>query len=65
MPRFSRPRSRRLYRVATVIAALSSLIGFWRVFIEGARRPGLFWQLLFPLLILWLALTLHRRSRSS
>ena len=45
-----------------MLAALTFLLGAWRVFVEHDRRPGPFWQLLFPLLILRLALTLYRRS---
>jgi hypothetical protein len=54
--------SRALYRVAIMVAAGSFLLGVWRVFVEHDRRPGPFWQLLFPLLVLRLALTLYRRS---
>jgi hypothetical protein len=53
---------RSLYRVAVLLAALSFLLGVWRVLVEHDRRPGPFWQLLFPLLVLRLALTLYRRS---
>ena len=53
---------RSLYRVAIIVAALSFLLGAWRVFVEHDRRPGPFWQLLFPLLVLRLALLLYRRS---
>ena len=56
---------RSIYRVAVIVAAMSFALGVWRVFVENDRRPGLFWQLLFPLLVLRLALTLYRRSRSA
>ena len=59
--RFARFR-RSLYRVAIVLAGLTFLLGLWRVFVERDRWPGPFWQLLFPLLVLRLALTLYRRS---
>lgn len=59
------PIRRSLYRVAVLVAAMSFLLGVWRVFVEHDRRPGPFWQLLFPLLVMRLALTLYRRSRSA
>ncbi|MBW3628037.1 MAG: hypothetical protein KY464_01955 [Gemmatimonadetes bacterium] len=53
---------RSLYRIAIILAAFSFARAVWRVFFEHDRRPGPLWQLLFPLLILRLALTLYRRS---
>jgi hypothetical protein len=58
----SAPRSRFLYRTAMVAAGLSFLAGCWRVFVAPGWTPGLFWQLVFPLLVLRVALVLYRRS---
>ena len=54
--------SRTLSRVAVVAAALSVALGAWNVFVLQRPRPGIFWQLVFPLLMLRLSLTLYRRS---
>ena len=55
--------SRTLCRIAILIAALSVALGAWNVFVLNRHRPGIFWQLVFPLLMLRLTLTLYRRSR--
>ena len=57
--------SRTLGRIAVVVAAFSVAVGAWNVFVLHQRRPGIFWQLFFPLLMLRLTLTLYRRSRRS
>jgi hypothetical protein len=63
-----RPTRRRsslaLYRVAAVSALLSLGAGLWQIVVQHDRTPGMFWQLLFPLVVLRIALTLYRRSRS-
>jgi hypothetical protein len=56
---------RSLYRLTIMVAGVSFLIGVWRVFVEHDRRPGPFWQLLFPLLVMRLALALYRRTGSA
>jgi hypothetical protein len=61
MHRLARFR-RSLYRVAIILAGLTFVLGVWRVFVRHDRQPGPFWQLLFPLLVLRLALTLYRRT---
>ena len=55
--------SRTLARIAVIVAAFSVALGAWNVFVLHQRRPGIFWQLVFPLLMLRLTLTLYRRSR--
>ena len=57
--------SRTVGRLAVVIAALSVALGAWNVFVLDRHRPGIFWQLVFPLLMLRLSLTLYRRSRQA
>jgi hypothetical protein len=58
-----RPRSRKLYRVVVAIAAISVAFGAWSVAVGRNPWRGLFWELIFPLLVLALALTLYRRSQ--
>lgn len=59
------PRSAALYRIAAIASAIAFVLGCWRVFVHHGWRPGLFWQLVFPLLVLRLSLTLYRRSRAA
>jgi hypothetical protein len=55
--------SRALCRLAILMAAASVLLGAWNVFVLDRQRPGMFWQLVFPLIMLRLSVTLYRRSR--
>ena len=52
-----------LCRVLITIAAISVAMGAWNVFVLHRQRPGIFWQLVFPLLVLRLTISLYRRSR--
>ena len=52
-----------LCRVLIAVAALSVATGAWDVFVLRRQRPGVFWQIVFPLLVLCLAVVLYRRSR--
>ena len=52
-----------LCRIAIAVAAFSVALGAWNVFVLHRQRPGIFWQLVFPLLMLRLTVTLYRRSR--
>lgn len=62
----SRPRralrSRRLYRFGAAVALVSFGFGSWRFFVERDVIGGVFWQLIFPLLMFRVCLTLYRRS---
>lgn len=60
-----RPRSRRLYRLAIAMSLLSLALGTGRLLAERDPRPSVFWQIVFPLLVLGLALAMYRRSRDS
>ena len=53
-----------LCRVLVAVAAMSVATGAWNVFVLHRQRPGIFWQLVFPLLVLRLAVSLYRRSRN-
>lgn len=57
--------SRTVARIAVGVAVLSVAVGLWNVLVLHRRHPGLFWQVVFPLLVLRLSIALYRRSRAA
>ena len=56
-------RSRMLYRVAASVAVISLGFGIWRLFVGRGYARGSLWELIVPLLVLRLALTLYHRHK--